>query len=283
MTRTTRFVCALSLSTGLLAPALGCSSGGSVNLGDTQQLGGKLSDYAATWDGYAEAYTFMPSGTDNVHLVLDAQGNGTLQVGTDALLAAPTDPDVGFPPNVDVGAKTAGTVTPNYLQGGVLYPVSAAQVEADRIQFGLKPLDYYAAWCALQTPHYVLDGYTSINNGNPPVDGGEYPQYMYSILPGAGGGAGEDASGNWTCEVQVDSVGGASTQQPIDCGKFYLGAEQVCACTATSCGSSPAIASGTVAANYPAEIDGALDSSGNALTGTLVIGDTRIIVHLTRK
>jgi hypothetical protein len=282
-----------ALFLGLLAPALGCSSAGSVNIGDTQNLGGKLSDYAATWDGYAEAYTFQPSGTDNVHLVLDAQGNGTLQVGNDALLPAPTDPNVGYPPNVNIDPKAPAALPPSTLKGGVLYPVYATQVQSDRIQLGLKPLDYYQAWCALQTPYYVLQGYMgapgNIPGGHPDasvsaLDGGSVvPIYGYSILPGAGGSESTDSSGNAVCFVQNSLPDGSYTDQQIDCGKFYLGTFNVCSCTASACSSFPAVPSGTAPADYPAELDGALDSTGKMLTGTLVVDGTRVIVHLTHK
>ena len=285
MTRTTRLVPVLFL--GLLAPALGCSSAGSVNIGDTQNLGGKLSDYAATWDGYAEAYTFQPSGTDNVHLVLDAQGNGTVQVGTDPLLPAPTDPNVGYPPNANIDPKSPVALPPTNLQGGMLYPVYAAQVAANRIQFGLKPLDYYQAWCALQTSHQVIGGYqlrpdASVPDGGVAVDSGSVVvNYTYSVLPSLGGVMSQDANGNWHCYLESDPAG-ASPQQ-VDCGKYFLGNENVCTCTADACAASPTIPPGTAPADYPAELDGALDSSGKELTGTLVIDGTRVIVHLTRK
>ncbi len=70
---------------------------------------------------------------------------------------------------------------------------------------------------------------------------------------------------------------------PVDCGKFYLCITGVCTCTATSCTASPTLSADTGPAGYPIELDGALDSSGKALTGTLNLGGTRVTVHLTRK
>jgi len=256
---------------GLLAAPLGCSSGGDVNIGDTTSLGGKLSDYAAEWDGYAEAYTFLPSSSDHIHLTLDAQGNGTVQVGTDPLLPPPTDPNVGFPPGVVQKENIGGSE----LTGGVLYPVYAARVEANRIQIGLKPNDYYAAWCALQSSYFVLNGYTA------GPDGGPVATYAYSCAQGLGGGA--TAGPNPQCWVQSTAADGTITNNPVDCGKFYLCISQVCACTATACAAAPTVAAGTGPAGYPAELDGALDSAGKALTGTLNVNGTRVTVHLTRK
>ncbi len=280
MTHTKRTVRLLLL--GLLAAPLGCSSGGNVNIGDTQNLGSKLSDYAAHWDGYAEAYVFTPSNADNIHLVLDAQGNGTVQVGTDPLLPAPTDPTVGYPPGYE-GLDKQQDVTPTDLQGGVLYPVHAAQVQTGRIQLGLKPHDYYAAWCALQTPHYIIDGYmgTGIRPGD---DGGTWtPIFAYSILPGSGGSESTDSSGNNACFAQITAADGSTSSQQIDCGLWYLGNSGVCTCTATACTSSPSLADGTAPVDYPVEIDAALDTSGKNMTGTLIMNGTRVTVHLQRQ
>ncbi len=259
------------LLTGLLAAPAACSSGGDVNIGDTQSLGAKLSDYAAHWDGYAEAYAFPPSNSDRIRLVLDDQGNGTVQVGDDPLLPAPTDPNLGYPAG-DENTKTSGDINRTTLSGGVVYPVYAAQVQAARIQIGLKPLDYYAAWCALQTSYHVIDGFTA------QADGSEVPDYTYGCLPGYGG-----SGGSTGCEVQINNPDQSVTYQPADCGKLYLCLMQVCACDATGCSTGPSVAAGTAPAGYPAELDAALDSSGENMTGTLNLNGTRLTVHLQRQ
>ncbi|HEY4392953.1 MAG TPA: hypothetical protein VGP64_02775, partial [Polyangia bacterium] len=93
----------------LLSPALvlsaagflgACSGNTPVNIGNTSMIGAQLSDYAASWDGFAETYTFSPDGSDRVRLTLDASGQGTLEIGDAALLPPPTDPNVGYPPSV---------------------------------------------------------------------------------------------------------------------------------------------------------------------------------------
>jgi hypothetical protein len=267
---------------GLLATSYGCSNDGDVNIGQTQELGAQLSDYAAAWDGYTEAYTFPPSSSDRVRLLLDAQGNGTIQVGDDALLAAPTDPNVGYP---------SGSTNPKpdtfmnaQLYGGVLYPVYAAQVTADRIQVGLKPNDYYGSWCALQTPvpfAFTVDSTpgggsqeTGVALGTPGA------MVTYScVQSGYGGGITFNGSVP-TC--QLNDYNQVSID--VDCGKFAICVtENACACTATSCISAPNLPAATSPSGYPAELDGALDSSGKSLTGTLNLNGTRITVHLTRK
>lgn len=204
----------------------------------------------------------------------------------DPLLPAPTDPNVGYPPGHEDPKPIPATEN---MAGGVLYPVHAAEVQADRIQIGLKPNDDFAAWCSLQTPFYTLTGYTGQAGVGtlPPLDGlpdaGLVAQYAYSILPGSGGGFGPDATGTNACYVSIHPADGtAPSNQPIDCGKFGLGVAQVCVCTKDSCTSSPAVDTAAVPSAYPAELDGALDSSGKSLTGTLLLNGVRITVRLTR-
>jgi hypothetical protein len=259
-------------------PLLACSGDKPVNIGNTNVVGSQLSDYAASWEGYAEAYTFMPDGSDRVRLTIGANGQGTFQVGNAALLPAPTDPNAGYPagqPDPFVGPNEG-------LSGGVLYPVYAAQVQENRIQAGLKPNDYYGAWCALQTPYHVLDGY--VNSGQPDAgDGGLVPNFEYRCLPDVGGGiSGQGA--DQQCFVQISSIDGSSTDQPVDCGKFALCNRNVCACTATSCAtSSPVVLAGTLPSGYPVELDAALDSAGKTLTGTLALSaNLRVTVVLTK-
>ncbi len=266
MTRTTRFIPALLV--GLLAPALGCSDGGNVNIGDTQNLGGKLSDYAATWDGYAEAYTFQSSGSDRVRLVLDGNGAGTLRVGDNTLLAPPTDPNVGYPPDLTSGISLTGVYIG--LRDDFLYPAHAAQVQTDRIQVGINPMDLEAAWCALQTPVENIDT-TTTGKGSDAIT---TTTTSYGCLPNSASES-SDANG---CAL----TGSDGQTTPVDCGKLAL-CEFVmaCQCTATSCGiQAPADATPD---EYPYELDAALDTTGKNLTGTLNLSGTRITVHLTRQ
>jgi hypothetical protein len=261
-------------------------------------VGSQLSDDAATWEGYAEAYTFMPDGSDRVRLTIGADGQGTFQVGNTALLPPPTDPNVGFP----TGQPDPLTGPTQGLSGGVLYPVYAAQVQEDRIQAGLKPNDYYSAWCALQTPYRVLEGYTAsgvqaldggqagVDGVKPAVDGGQpdaggmVPIFDYRCLPTIGGGVSGEGT-TQQCDIQIDSTDGSVAYQEVDCGKFALCMHNVCACTAPSCGTaSPVVPKGTLPSGYPVELDAALDSTGKTLTGTLALSaDLRVTVVLTKQ
>jgi|tagenome__1003787_1003787.scaffolds.fasta_scaffold20630757_2 hypothetical protein len=274
----TRFVSGvLILCAG--TPLLACSGDKAVNIGNTNVIGSRLSDYAATWDGYAEAYTFMPDGSDRVRLTIAANGQGTFEVSKAALLPSPTDPNVGYP----AGQPDPLTGPNEGLSGGVLYPVYAAQVQENRIQAGLKPNDYYGAWCALQTPYSVLNGY--VNSGQPDAgDGGVVPNFVYKCMPGASGGIGRQGS-DLQCSVTTFSTDGTSSDQPLDCGKFSLCSHGVCACTASSCATtSPVLPAGTLPSGYPVELDAALDSTGKTLTGTLALStNLRVTVVLTKQ
>lgn len=189
----------------LFAGATACSGGGSVDIGEG--TGQALADYAASWDGYAEAYTFSPSGSDRVRLVLDESGQGTMQFGDGPLLPPPADPDVGYPPGD--GAAFSGPAGPRpVLREGFLYPVHETMVADKRLRLSVRVSDLYEAWCALQTP--VPLG-----------------QDAFGCLPNDGF--------SWTADsCMVGSM-------PVDCGKLSLclAGSGVCSCTATSCDAQP--------------------------------------------
>ena len=282
-----RTLAALVCGAGFSAACSG--GGGTVNIGNTNAVGSQLSDYAASWDGYAEAYTFTPDGSDRVRLTIAASGQGTLEVGNQALVAAPTDPNLGYPPGNE---DTTDTSTPP-LWEGLLYPVYGAQVQTDRIQVGIKPNDYYAAWCALQTPsgfrsETILDGgalggtvetWVPVDGGAGAVDAAS-ETIMYFACPFPVGGAVSNPGS--TDAMCFGGIGLADI--PVDCGKYALCNAMVCGCTATGCDSSPLVAAGSAPPQYPVELDAALDSTGKTLTGTLALStDLRVTVVLQKQ
>jgi hypothetical protein len=269
-----------------VATALACSKGGTISIGATTRLGGNLSDYAGAWDGYAEAYTFQPSETDRFRLVLDAQGKGTVQVGTDPLLPPVTDPTVGYPPGQFDVYETFGQ---DSLMGGVLYPVYAVQVREGRIQLGLKPSDVWVGWCALQKSQQIFDHWSPPDAGladaagtGPLTDAGVVPVYSYRCAYGSQ--IWNSSSDTWDCSTEDYSMPEPSNVfESIDCQRLQLCGERICACSPTGCTSDPAVPSDAGPSHYPVELDATLDSTATTLAGTLIVNFTRVTVHLQRQ
>lgn len=273
-TRRGRLIGAL-LGTGA---AFGCTGGGTVNIGSTQAAGGQLSDYAANWDGYVEAYAFQPSGSDRVRLTLDVHGQGTLQVGDGPQLPPATDPNVGYP----VGIAGTDIETIAFTLGeGFAYPVHAAQIQSNRIQLGLDPADLFTDWCALQTTLFPANPSPPLFSPTSAADArGPYsctPQSVGAVIVDGGSDGGADGGG-LPCGY-TGSDGGAHL---VDCNKEILCNIGVCTCTSTACASTQAPA-GTSPAEYFNELDGALMDQ-SMLTGTLNLnGVGRLTVLLQRK
>src|SRR6185369_4853136 len=73
--------------------------------------------------------------------VLDAMGEGTIEVGEAPLDPVPTDPNVALPGK------------PGRFHDGFRYPIHAAKVEAGRIRLEVDPGERFAPWCAIQHPY----------------------------------------------------------------------------------------------------------------------------------
>ena len=255
---------ALVLGALALTP-LACSNQSTVDIGGN--AGSKLSDYAASWDGYAEAFQFE-SGSDRIRIGLDANGQGTLEVG-DGPMLPPPDPDVRWPPGAETldGALDGQTA----LKAGFRYPVQQARVEANRIQLTVTPAELYRPWCQAQTP---------ILNETRPTE----PTYLcvpsWEVM--------SDPSLT-QCTLTNPDTG---EQVEADCVKLLLCRNtfyRVCTCTATSCDLSPT-SSATAdlsSAPFPTnQLDAALENAGTEMTGTLLltdVGASRLTVRLTRQ
>ena len=84
----------------VLTLAAGCTASTKVDIGEGTApppglLGASLIDYAGTWDGYAEAFTWN-DGSDRIRIMLDANGVGTIRLGN-APDFPPPDPDRAYP------------------------------------------------------------------------------------------------------------------------------------------------------------------------------------------
>jgi hypothetical protein len=240
---------------GFGALVAGCGSD-QVNIGDGQLNVDKnsLSSYAATWEGYVEAYTF-PSGTDRVRVVLDENGTGRLQVGEGGLVPA-SDPNVGYPPAVvDYATRSDPWVGYDPAKGlwdGVGYPLVDAQIQAERIRWKVDLYAAYSDWCALQTPVYRPDVSST----------------AYACV-------GPFQIAQWPIDCRIgetaDSMG-----PPIDCIKA-LNCSLMCPCRDTGCTSLNNFTwtNKALMPNLAAKIetDLALSDDGKQLVGSILFPD----------
>lgn len=236
-----------------------CSSDGPVDIGHDMA---KLSDYAANWDGYAEAAAFPKAGSDRVRLRLDPNGEGTLEIGNAAALPAPTQAEGGYLLD-NTGAGGAGW-TGQAFRDGFQYPIHQARVEEGRIRFGIDPLDLYGAWCKFV----------------PPLQNQLAPSGYACGPEGGGRSVGQTPD---ICEYQTPSSDPLNPNRiNIDCGIYELCVGSgVCTCTAASCGPHVVPPDGTDLDNYPIVIDAAIDASGNVLTGTMAIKSSSATDRIT--
>jgi hypothetical protein len=246
---------------GILALAPAACGGGSG--GSTVFTGASIVDYVARWDGYAEAHTFN-DGSDRVRLLIDASGQGSVQVGELALWPAATDPNVGPPGQWD-RSNNYGIAN---LVPGFLYPIYDPRVEARRIRFSVNYHDAWRDWCRMQTP--VLSAQLG----------------TYACAPDQGyDPATSDPN---RCYVR-DPITQAVVE--YDCFKWELcqltapcscaAAPLQCECSATACDVPSVNGNGAVFV----QVDAALENDGADLVGTLAIDDIdqRFTIRLARQ
>jgi hypothetical protein len=225
--------------------ALCACSGSDKSLGTDDPVGTTMSleDFAASWDGYIEAYD-MPTGSDRVHIVLDEQGQGTVKFGDGDALPPPTDPDTAYPP-AGVTANNAG------VNERIAYPVYEPQLDDTRLRLKIDVLYPYKDWCELQTPIYdeVSDVYRCI----PSVPATSIPDQGCYLSPGGDPNSGE--------------------RVPIDCAKIDL-CIGPCMCTQSSC---------AITEPNPIKIDGALTDNGDTFEGTILLLGSPYTIRLTRQ
>jgi hypothetical protein len=227
----------------VLAAAWGCAGNDAVNIGDDQETpkaktGELLSDYAATWDGYTEAYKFG-SGSDRLRIELDDEGNGTVVLGEGVPPPLVTDPN-------DTGFLLAGWVE------GFQYSVQNAVVHDKRLQLAFDAEEIYKPLCEPLTP--VRD-----TSGAP-----DAPEY--GCLPYFSGWRNEGGQ-CWGTDFQT----GEDVETDCTLLRLCWGYDAMCACTAEGCTVPPLPATGG-STHRSAVLDTALDDGGDSLVGTLVVG-----------
>jgi len=251
----------------LVAAATGCSQG-TVGIGDQQpsaQQKTGLAAFAATWDGYVEAYTFQDN-SDRVRIAISELGTGTIRFGNEDLWPRATDPNVKYPPSYPQYSAPRPTELPT-VWDGVNYNFNGLRVEAERIRGSSWSKEVFGDWCALQT-------------SNPTSPGQQFP---YTCAPTCGDivvGPPQQPGPSDTCYTfdpcPIDNpsdLTGANV--PFPCERLEL--TLVCACDANNC--TLTNASGT----DDITLDAALEDVQQTMTGTLVLGGTNYTVRLKRQ
>jgi len=238
-----------------------CSSDpASIGEKQPQYTKSELAAYAATWDGYAEAYEFE-DGSDRVRLMLDEQGNGTLRFGNRDLIGPATSPTEYYPPQTS--ADQWGVVPLWKFWSGYEYAARDTHVESERIRLNASVAELFASYCALQTPYphaQSQSGYRCLPYYHLDVNVANH-----TTTPGACIVPATTTNSGWT---QGDPVVEINCEQMMMCNRG-------CTCTATACSAET---------SYPGlSMDAALDDSQVNLVGTLLIGEQRITIRLQRQ
>jgi hypothetical protein len=180
---------------------LGADDGGAndANLSTSSALAG-------TWKGYIESFQF-PSGSGTLTFAFTRHADGSL-AGTvtfgDKALPPPTDPNVGYPPGATYTVLSDASIE------GFAYTATQISFDGMRLRLGVSTRELWAAWCGLQTPYPVRNGFGCLPSGS---DSFSPASGVCSYL--------DEQTGNWV-------VG--------DCAKIMLcTGTTICACSATSC------------------------------------------------
>ena len=110
-----------------------------------RRIGSELSDYAAIWDGYAEAHTFAGrlGSRPPDHR---RQRPGVRCRSATRAAASAHRPERRLSAGRGRLRKSRHRDRAHPYRG-FLYPIHGAEVQAERIQLGVDPNDLYAAWC----------------------------------------------------------------------------------------------------------------------------------------
>jgi hypothetical protein len=164
-----------------------------------------------SWTGRVENYQWT-SGSNAIKILIAHDSAGAI-VGQailgDATPPPPaTDPNVGYPPDFPLEIDYINL----YWVEGFAYSIFNGVSSPFRLRFTLENYEFWAGWCALQTP---------ADNGG-------------LCLPNwAGSSIGGQCS-------ETSPTGGQSTS--VDCAKYSLCVlSRVCACAATTCEVDPSV------------------------------------------
>jgi hypothetical protein len=127
-----------------------CAGDDSVDLGNgpIERATIELVEFSGSWDGYAEGYRFR-DGSDRVRLMIDANGNGVLEVGDSAPRPVPAA-NSGYDP---------ATTSLEDVNPGFSYPITGANVANNRLQAGSDHLRFFEDYCEQLAPVATSGGF----------------------------------------------------------------------------------------------------------------------------
>jgi hypothetical protein len=179
---------------------------------DTGSDGTPQSDLSGTWTGYVENFDFN-DGSDAVTLAIGiGLLGGHATFGHWPAPKPPTDPNVGYPPGLQISPGPGTLDLPNPYPGFQFTLVNTS-FDGQRLRFDISPMELWNVWCEMQTP--ILD------DANAAM--AYFCAHNWGFIAGSQG-----------CS-QRDPM----TQQtvPLNCGQLALCGinSGVCVCTAKGC------------------------------------------------
>ena len=131
--------------------ATGAGVAGSIASGSgTAGSGGGLS--SETWSGTIDGYMVAPSGSNALKLEItrdDQDGVTGKMLFGEGLLPPPTDPNVGYPPNISL-SPYPGSASIIVVEG-FPYPLRTGSLSQSHLSVNVSNFAPWADWCALQT------------------------------------------------------------------------------------------------------------------------------------
>jgi hypothetical protein len=178
----------------------GCAAGNSLPL-------------IGSWNGYVENFNGPPWDTLRLVVLGASEGTGlcgTLTIGTGAPPPPATDPNVGYPPGVEIVPFGQPLIV------GYSYTLLEGSIQGSRVRFSIGLREVWREWCRLQS--VCAD---KINPG------------QYACVPNGPAHASESG-----CVVTDPS---SHEDQLFDCNKFHLCniAGGACHCTESGCFAEP--------------------------------------------
>ena len=261
------------------AAASGCSQGSAVIGDQATETKTGLAAYAATWDGYIEAYTFL-DGSDRVRVTVTEDGTGTIRFGDHDLWPPASDPNAVYPPDFEDGAALSSCPPVAVAWDGFVYPLKNLRVEQERLRASAASEAIFGSWCSIQQPISVGSGaYACIDTNS----------WIAGYGPGCVGTDPDAGTSGCAAYRQLTTGPGQYELFDLPCMQAALcydhsqnsasngSASNIVVCTCTEAGCQPGDIPDDVI------IDTALDEAQQNMAGTLALASTNYTIVLKRQ